>query len=213
MICDHFGYIGNMQAALAVSIACGLVSAASADLIDPLPLTEPPAGAKVSTSIDLGGFAYTYDLSGVASWDAFGSINNEILSLDVDFAHRVVTRLSWDVSIQTVGASWLSEVTIAFLDSPNGLVLAPGTDNAPGTGAYSSNGIVDLSALDPTFPFSVGADGVIQMEVFESFDDEADAIDAVFLPGSTITFYFIPAPSSVIALAGATMLFARRRRH
>ncbi|MEM9372638.1 MAG: hypothetical protein AAGA55_03260 [Planctomycetota bacterium] len=192
------------------AVFCGLVSGAAGaySAIDPATLAPPAAADSAPT-----GIAYAYDLSGVNSWDAAGSANNEILSLDVGVPNRFAVRMSWDVSIQTVGSSWLSEVTIGFLDSPIGLQLAPGTDDAPGTGTYTSSGIVDLAALDPTFPFEVGPDGILQMEVFESFDDEAGAIDAVFLPGSTITFYFIPGPGSAVVLCFAAVCATRRRRH
>jgi hypothetical protein len=59
-----------------------------------------------------------------------------------------LTGIGWDVQIEIVGASWLSEVSIAFTDTDNDtelFFLRPGfSDDNPGTETYSSEDFVDL---------------------------------------------------------------------
>ncbi|CAN0594277.1 unnamed protein product, partial [Laminaria digitata] len=60
----------------------------------------------------------------------------------------------------------------------------------------------------------VGADGILDINFFESFDDVAGEIDATYLAGSTITIVgqgIVPAPAS-LALIGLGGLAAGRRR-
>ncbi len=155
---------------------------------------------------------YSIDLAGIQSWDAAGSPFNHRISLFIG-ANATVVGIGWEnVVIETFGDSWLSETRINFLNSPVGLNLAPGSANAfPGVGGpYSSGGLLDLASLDPTFPFQVGADGMLHLEFFESFDDVAGAPDAVWLSGTLMINY--PAPGSLGAMAAGLVLAARRRR-
>ncbi|MEM9372639.1 MAG: PEP-CTERM sorting domain-containing protein [Planctomycetota bacterium] len=154
----------------------------------------------------------TVDISGVNSWDFQGASVNEIISVNIggDF---LVTGIGWDVNLSTIGASWLSETTLGFLDSGIGLQVTPGIgDDFTGSASYSSGGILDLAAADPTFPFSAGADGIVQIEVFESFDDVSGAIDNVFGAGSTLQIQFVPAPGALAMLGLGGLVAGRRRR-
>ncbi len=154
----------------------------------------------------------TVDLSGINSWDLAGSSFNETLSVSLGGDYLVVG-LGWNVTIQTVGESWRSEATIGFLDSSIGLQLAPGTDNSSGTSTYSSGGILDLASLDPTFPFFVGADGNLDLEFFESFDDVTGEIDATYHQGSSLQIqYVVPAPGALAMLGLGGLVAGRRRR-
>ncbi len=154
----------------------------------------------------------TVDLSGINSWDLAGSSFNETLSVSLGGDYLVVG-LGWNVTIQTVGESWRSEATIGFLDSSIGLQLAPGTDNSSGTSTYTSGGILDLASIDPTFPFTVGADGNLDLEFFESFDDVAGSIDATYLQGSSLQIqYVVPAPGALAMLGLGGLVAGRRRR-
>jgi len=92
----------------------------------------------------------------------------------------------------------------------DGISLTPGVrDDFPGTGTYSSGGIVSLIASGQDFHLS--SDGLLNLEFFESFDDVAGAPDAIFLPGSTLTIHQFPTPGS-LAILGITGLAATRRR-
>lgn len=154
----------------------------------------------------------TVDISGINSWDLLGSSNNETLSVALG-GDYLVTGIGWNVTIQTVGGSWRDEATIGFLDSGIGLQLTPGTDSSSGTGTYTSGGIVDLASIDPTFPFTVGADGNLDLEFFESFDDVAGAIDATYLQGSSLQIqYVVPAPGALAMLGLGGLVAGRRRR-
>lgn len=155
----------------------------------------------------------TIDLAGYNTWDAAGSALNETINVNLGGDYQVVG-IGWDnVMIQTVGASWLSEARIQFNDSPVGLGLAVGAgDSFAGTGGpYSSGGILDLASIDPTFPFSAGADGVLQIEFHETFDDVTGAIDATFLSG-TLTIQYVPTPGALAVLGMGGLVAGRRRR-
>ncbi|MFH0946913.1 MAG: hypothetical protein V2A76_17095 [Planctomycetota bacterium] len=132
------------------------------------------------------------DISGVQSWDAFGDPSNTLLTNDSGGMGSVMTGIGWDVTIATIGYSWLSEPKIYFDGSDldgSGLFLTPGTGSGPGTGTFSSGGIIDLSdAGIPDIP--VLADGLIHMEFFEGYDDVNDAADADFLATSTLTLTY-----------------------
>jgi len=203
-----------MRNTLLVLTMSGLTTVASAGVslfgttAGPDPLSFPDSNAQPRL-LD----AVVIDLAGIQSWDGAGSSLNDLLSVPVR-AGFFVLAIEWDnVVIETSGASWLSEPTIAFLDSQVGLQLTVGAgDNTPGTGGpYTSGGPIDLASLDPTFPFSID-DGFVDIEFFESFDDVAGEVDATFVSG-TLTLYSIPAPGMLGCLgAGGVMLLQRRRR-
>lgn len=165
----------------------------------------------LNSSLDQAGFegpSMTIDLSGMNSWDLQGDLNNEFTSLFL--GGGFVTAIGWDVQIQTVGSSWLSEVTIGIEDE---LFLTPGIgDDFAGTNSYSSGGLIDLVDLDLAF----FVDGFsLDIEIFESFDDVNDEIDAVFGQGSVLyvqTVLTPPTPGTAGALTIAGLFASRRRR-
>lgn len=153
---------------------------------------------------------FTIELSDHNSWDVQGDSNNEMIDYLLG-SNIQIFAMSWEIGIQTVGASWLSEVT---LDFENNFYLTPGIgDDFAGTGSYSSNGFIDLVAEG--FFLTTGNDAILSIEIFESFDDVNDEIDAFFLPGSRIDISIFPTPPSpgtTGALAIAGLVAARRRR-
>jgi len=182
--------------------------------------TASPFFSTTSTSTDVtaapaGGatVTITVDISGINSWDAAGASVNETLSIALGGDYMVIG-VGWDVTVATVGASWLSEAQMGFLDSGIGLQLTFGAgDNTPGTGTYTSGGILDLGSIDPTFPFNVGADGNLDLEFREGFDDAAGAIDSSYLAGSSVTIqYVVPAPGALAMLGLGGLVAGRRRR-
>ncbi len=161
------------------------------------------------------------DYSGVNSWDAQADPDNEIVS-SVLGAGAIVTGVGWNMSITTVGASWLSEVVLNLSGDGGDVFLTVGVgDDMPGSASYASGGIVDFTdnglGNSPAFP-----DGSYPVEVFESFDDVADAIDATYDPGSSLDVAYIagaPVPTMpefgllallVVLLAAGTLLLRRR---
>ncbi len=84
-------------------------------------------------------------------------------------------------------------------------------------GPESSGGLVDLTTIPATAPgdfldFNVGADGVLLVEFFESFDDGAGE-DALFTGGIITVEFVVPEPTSIglAGIAGLGMLRRRRR--
>lgn len=165
-------------------------------------------------TVDTAGTAtssLTLDISGFNSWDLGGSPNNEILSVFIGNG-AIITGISWDVNLSTFNGSWASEAILGFEGQIN---LTPGVaDDFPVTNVnYNSGGVIDIS--DAGLPnITVGADGVLDIEFSESFDDVAGEIDATWLAGSTVTIVgqnIVPAPAS-LALLGLGGLAAGRRR-
>lgn len=123
------------------------------------------------------------DISGTESWDPELDPDNTVLNVGIPGSE--VTGIGWDCTLSTVGASWLSEATMSFQGE---IYLTVGVgDDFAGTSAYSSGGVVVLA--DIPLPNIVVAGGTMPVEFFESFDDVADAVDAVFTSGSITVQY------------------------
>lgn len=196
---------------LALIAAAGLSSTAMAQL-----------GATADSIIDVtdaprGTSNFTLDINfDTFSFDGSGAVGNSVLTANIG-AGNTITGIGWDVTIEAVGASWLSEATFRFADSSfndAGLFLRPGagTDNNGGNVPtnFSSGGLIDLS--DNAIANITLADGILQIEIFESYDDVSGAIDA-FVSG-TLTLGLlneVPAPGAA-ALFGLGGLAASRRR-
>lgn len=161
------------------------------------------------------------DVSGIESWDALGSANNTVLVLDLAAALGLpsgtpmsMTSVGWDVTLEALGTSWLSELRVGFADSANnfGVFLRPGAGtNNPGTGSFSSGGQVDLT--DVGVPNLFLADGVLRLDFHESFDDAANVLDGVWLSGSLFVGVDVPAPGAAALLGLGGLTAARRRRN
>lgn len=153
---------------------------------------------------------YSFDLVDVESVDGLGAATNTVLTPNLG-ANAHIVGVSWDVTIQTVGASWLSEAVVAFTnttDTTTGLFLTPGVnDGAPGTATYSSGGF--LSLIDNDLDFFLSADGILRTEFFESFDD-GPGVDAIW--NGNITIQYIPTPGALAVLGLGGLVAGRRRR-
>jgi len=160
---------------------------------------------------DPAGFPHMIDISGSNSWDLLGDPDNEHLSMLVGAGGVQVIGIGWDLAIQTFGSSWLSEAVINIEDE---LFLTPGIgDDFAGTGTYSSGGYINLIATGQDFLVSV--DGILNFELFESFDDVADQADAQYAAGSAIYVQYIltpPTPGAAMTLALGGLIVSRRRR-
>lgn len=152
--------------------------------------------------------------AGVASFDGPGAAGNTVLTFNVT-PGALVDAISYNLSLATVGASWLSEGTISFLNSNgDGVVLSAGFGvDEPGTGTYSDSVLLSSFGLE----FNVGADGLLIVEYYESFDDVEGAIDANWTAGGITlgNIGMVPEPGTygmmalgMLAVAGA----ARRRK-
>ncbi len=158
----------------------------------------------------------TIDISGLESWGLDGDPQNQTGvffpgSLDPALGY-IILRIDYDITIQTFGNSWFSDLTVRFGNSDGTFHgVWPDTFD-PGAGA-DFGGIQRFTGSFET-DIHLNEDGEFHIELFEQFDDNPGALDAVLLSGSTFTFErFIPAPSSVALLGfGALAASARRRR-
>ena len=143
-------------------------------------------------------------LAGVQTFDAFGDLSNIIRTFNIG-AGAHVTGVNYNVTVSTIGGSYLSEAGVAFSDLPpvNGVLFTPGIgDDRSGTATYA--GFLDLVGDD--LDFFVGSNGVLRLEFYEGFDDVANAADAN-LSGS-LTFTYEPAASAVPEPATWGMMIA-----
>lgn len=172
------------------------------------------AGLALAGAALAGGTANAYevtiDVSGIESRDDLGAAGNETRFVDL-FAHARIIGLAWNVSLETVTPSWLSEISVDLNDGGTaGVTLSPGFgDNVDGAASYS--GSADLDALG--IAFSVGTSGRLFMEFFETFDDFAGAADGYWRSGSlTVTYASEPASLGLAAIALLGVAGANRRR-
>lgn len=202
---------GEVAGATTLEVSLNIKSMALASLL--------AASAFASAEV----FTYNIDVTGLASWDESGSANNYFTALDLGsiapgFTDYVLIGIGWDnVGLTTVGESWRSEAAFLFnSNADDGIVLRVGSaDTSPGSGVYSSGGIIDLEGVEAGLSETIGADNILNFEVFETFDDVVDEIDANFTSG-TVTLQFeaqpVPEPATIAALGvGAAALIRRRR--
>lgn len=149
----------------------------------------------VSNTQNLGGSAtLVVDISGEDSWDLLNDPSNTVLVVPLGVGASM-TDIGWDVNLSTVGGSWLSEARFYFDGSDQdlmGLFLTPGVgNNVSGAANFNSGGLIDLS--DNAIPdIPILADGNLYIQLNETFDDVADAIDANWTAGSTLTIGYEP---------------------
>ena len=196
---------GAAQATSSIAPVTGVFSLASGTASEVTSYT--PALAQ-SMMADL-----VINAAGVASFDGPGAVGNTVLTFNVT-PGALVDAISYNLSLATVGASWLSEGTISFLNSNgDGVVLSAGFGvDEPGVGTYSDS--VLLSSFGLTF--NVGADGLLIVEFYESFDDVTGEADANWTAGSVTlgNIGLVPEPSTygLMALGMLAVVGAARRK-
>lgn len=134
----------------------------------------------------------TFDLTGQTFVDLEGDADNTILMLDIGTALGMagmdveVSAIGWDFRLTTLGLSWASEATIGFdwnHDLSNDVYLNASTTDAPVTmEVLSSGGPVSLASFG--IPNGLVPGGVLRVELFDVFDDNPNAPDAVIDNGS-----------------------------
>jgi len=158
------------------------------------------------------------DVSGFGFYGEQGNVLNDVIRsriFGVKAGSVTIMGLGWDLNMETVGASWLSEATLG-LGGTNlqAMDLTPFLgEDFPGSGHASSNGIFDLQGKG--MQFQLGDDNTFQIELFESFVDDPGGLDAFFLEGSTITIEFqatLPSPGGVGVMVVCGIGLTRRRR-
>ena len=145
-------------------------------------------------------YQITLDVAGIESREELGNAGNETRFLDL-FSGARVTGLAWNVSLFTIGTSWLSEISVELNDGGGAFVqLSPGLGD-DFSGADSYTGSADLVALG--FDFTVGSTGRLFLQFYESFNDFG-GVDGGWRSGS-LTVTYVPEPTS-FALAGIALL-------
>jgi len=192
-----------MKIALTVLAAAAGLATASPVLTTSLSeYTVDTAGVATGTMV--------LDVSGMQFNDAAGSPLNQIMSVLIGVGAEV-TGIAWDVNLTSIGASWASEAVMGFEGQIN---LTVAGDANPVTNVNYASGVVDLS--DNGLPnITVGADGILDIEFFESFVDNGGTGDNFFEAGSTVTIVgtnFVPTPGSLAVLGLGGLVAGRRRR-
>lgn len=157
----------------------------------------------------------TIDISGLESWGVDGDIQNQNAvffpgPLDPELGY-IILRIDYDITIETFGNSWFSDLNIRFGNS-DGTFHGTWPDTfAPAAGA-DFGGIQRFTGSFFT-DIHLNEDAEFHLELFESFDDNPGALDAALLSGSTMTFgVFIPAPGGASLLAVTAITIGSRRR-
>ena len=137
------------------------------------------------------------DVTGVASQDLLGSSANTVLNFNIG-AGSHVTGLSWDVTLQALNPSWLSEMQLSVSGSNAsgpGVLFTPGLgSDQSGTAQFSGQSNWTAQGLD----FMVGADGVLRLEFSETASDGL-APDGIWKSGHLSVDYAaaaVPEPAS-----------------
>lgn len=126
---------------------------------------------------------FALDVAGIFSFDGSGDPDNVIRSLQIGANARVIG-IGWDTLQFADAPSYLSEMVVGFGSSTTmfaNLITAIGDDSS-GTQSYNSGGVIDLVPLG--LDFSVGADGTLRVEFYESLDDFANDWDGRWERGS-----------------------------
>jgi hypothetical protein len=203
--------VGVASAFVMAAPAAAAVLSPSGIQVANLPALVGPSAVTVSD--------INFDVSDIFSNDGFGAPINEVFFLSIGAFSQVVG-VGWNVTLFADAPSWLDEMVVTFTDSDigAGVDLRPGIgDEFPGIQTYSSGGVVDLTLLG--LDFSVGADGLLRLEFWETFVDYPNDWDGIWQSG-TLTFRVlsadavIPEPATwALMIAGFGLVgFAVRRR-
>lgn len=147
---------------------------------------EPPVLSK-TTEINIANSSVTLDFSLAEgeSWDEKDSTNNVLSNC---FNGKSITGFDYsNITIQTIGGSFLSEAVIYFSSSNNGddgIQLTVGSNNeTSGTASFSSVGVLDITDSGNLDVLSL-SDNQFNLQLYEKIDDAVNTIDARFTNGT-----------------------------
>lgn len=156
--------------------------------------------------------SFTIDLSGLSAYDGLGQSVDQVLDA-VAFANSDIHGIGWNLQVETIGDSWLSDLRMQFRSS-NGESYDTslfGANEGPGQG-QSFVPMVDFwGGLG--FHFLQGQDGVFEVELYDTFVDDPGGAEATLLDGSVLYIqYWVPTPGTLALFGAGGLLTARRRR-
>ncbi|VAW33998.1 hypothetical protein MNBD_GAMMA01-890 [hydrothermal vent metagenome] len=147
-----------------------------------------------------------FSITTAESWDGKNQPKNVIVNcINGEF----ITGFEYsNLTLTTVGGSYLSEAVIYFSDSTNGddgIRLTAGVANeSSGTGIFNSDGILDLTDTGNVDIVSL-QNNQFNIQFYEIIDDAVDAIDARFTNGTlTVWGVDLVATDSCQFVAGKT---------
>ena len=153
---------------------------------------------------------WVIDVTGIPSMDLLDDPDNITVSTNIG-AGMIITGIGWDLTIGTIGISWLSEARTRWsTDAGSFVFVTPGDgEYDPGTNAYSSGGIIDLN--DAGIGYTTNINGNTAVQFFESFDDYPGSVDAYDLTGTYTLQYVIPEPTLILGAGLLAGLLVRRK--
>jgi hypothetical protein len=157
-----------------------------------------PAAANAATLV--------VNVAGSQGFGALGTATNTVQTFNIGSLSQI-TGVAYNVNITAFTPSWLSEAAVSFTGSNvsgDGVNLTPGfDDDNSGTMSYADS--ADLVALG--LDFTVGADGILRLEYFETFNDTTVSPDSRWNSG-TLTFTYTPAATAVPEPASWAMMIS-----
>ncbi len=123
--------------------------------------------------------AVTVSLAGEQTFDEIGDFDNTILTAVFSGPRRIVGIIADDITVSPIGGSYCIEAVIGIGGAVD---YRPSLqDNVGPCADNPSSGSFNLSDLALDFE---SATGIVNLELFESFDDNFNAADATFTTGS-----------------------------
>lgn len=155
------------------------------------------------------------DISGWEADNFNGGSGNTSMMFNLA-ANAQILSIDYTVSFESFGLSNRSEFVLSTERSDSTLFW----DNRPAAGedspgAFTGSGsftTTDPSPFDPGGPFVLGADGMLRVQVYETFPDADATPDARVSSGSLRITYAVPEPGCLTLCTLMCAVVAYRRR-